>query len=63
MNEKETTDKLKVYIQNLNAILQECRESDISIAIEVEYTEDKKETIYCHKDNTTSFNVKEIYGK
>lgn len=64
MNEKETTDKLKVCIQNLNAILEECRKKDISIAIGVEYPDKMmSETIYLHKDNKTSFNLKEVYGK
>lgn len=61
MNQQETIDKVKVALTNLNAILQECRKQDISVAIDVNYEDNKQHTIYLHKNNKTLFEIREIY--
>ena len=60
--QQETIDKVKVALTNLNAILQECRDQDISLAIEVQHPQTElKSMIYAHKDNKVSFELHEAY--
>lgn len=60
--QQETIDKVKVALTNLNAILQECRDQDISIMIEVDRKDTmSKDMLYCHQNNKISFSLHEAY--
>lgn len=62
MKEDLIEKKVKIVMDNLNAILDECAKNDISIAIDViRHSTGFNDTIYIHKSNKTEFKLREIY--
>ena len=60
--EQETIEKVKICLQNFNALLQECRDQNISLQLEVDYKNTGiKDMLYCHNENNVTFELHEAY--
>lgn len=60
--QQKTIERVKIALTNLNAVLQECRDQDISLAMEVDHPQTElKSMIYAHKDNKVSITLHEAY--
>ena len=60
--QQETIERVKVALTNLNAVLQECRDQDISLAMEINHPQTEfKSMNNAHKDNQVSISLHEAY--
>lgn len=58
MIKEKTIEKVKVALTNLNAVLKECVENNISLQIEVNYNNPKRKSmLYCHRDSGVTFKL------